>query len=250
VRDGQVVFLNSAGMNPDRKGTDVVLAAYTKALEHGLENTKLVIHSQRPLLEYKWRDPRTAGLLKDLLGRERVEVIERSFVNPRDVYAFGDICLYPARFDGMGLTIAEANACALPVITADHAPWNEFVTRENGSLIGCTRVYRTERSFHPFVEPDADALASEIILWSTRDVAAAKNAAREYARRHFDWEANATPLGKHLENAPLLEKAGAIRAAAEYEKSRRRTVREKISFNLPSVVKTARRSYRLAVGRS
>jgi glycosyltransferase involved in cell wall biosynthesis len=245
LRPGKTVFLLPAGLNPNRKGADFALRAFAKAADSGLRNAVLAIHSQHPLRDYRWDDPGAPALLENLVRRGLVEVIAQSFEDPRPLYQLGDVCLYPARFDGLGLTIAEANACGLPVIAPDHPPWNEFVTPRNGSLVPCARSYRTDRAFHPFCEIDTDALACELIAWTKRDVSAAKRAAFEFARERLDWNVNASALPDIVASAPLLDKDHAIQAADKYERGRRRSMRQKISFRFPAAVRFARRLYRL-----
>lgn len=115
----RVVFFHSAGMNPLRKGTDLVLRA-----AHALQAPfKLIIHAQVSL---KGFFPELAPLIEALLDDRKLEVVHETVGAP-GLYSRGDVYVYPTRLEGIGLTIAEAYACGLPVIVPDAAPMNEFV---------------------------------------------------------------------------------------------------------------------------
>ena len=65
----------------------------------------------------------------------RIEFIEKTVSAP-GLYFRGDVYLYPTRLEGIGLTICEALASGLPVITTNDAPMNEFVIDgETGYLV-------------------------------------------------------------------------------------------------------------------
>lgn len=108
-----------------RKGTDILLEAYSKLYNSG-ENYSLLIHSQvpyertgLPIENYK-----IPGL------HWRTETIA-----PPGLYHLGRVVVQPSRVEGLGLTIPEALWQGRPVITTDGPPMNEFISAVNGICI-------------------------------------------------------------------------------------------------------------------
>jgi len=104
--------------------------------------------------------------------------------------------------DGIGLTVPEALACGLPVVTVDTPPMNEFVKHGvNGRLVtpfeyrsradgyywpeAHCRVEDVARQMQHYVE-HADALGEH------------RRKARLYAEEHLDWAKNAMNLSSGL----------------------------------------------------
>ena len=190
----KIVFFHSAGMGGVnlRKGTDLAVKAF-----HDLDsrNCRLVIHSQVPLLKF---GQEIEGVVA---ADERIEFVQETVGAP-GLYHLGDVYLYPSRLEGIGLTVPEAIASGLPVITANSRPMSEFVLEnQTGRLarIASERrrsdgYYWPERScsvqhlseiMSGFVERRAD-------LWRWRA------AARDYALQYLDWKKNSRNLPQLL----------------------------------------------------
>jgi glycosyltransferase involved in cell wall biosynthesis len=54
--------------------------------------------------------------------RVRVENLE----DPAQLFSEGDVALQPSRYEGVGVTLLEAQACGLPVIAVDAEPMNQL----------------------------------------------------------------------------------------------------------------------------
>lgn len=125
-RKKPIIFFHSAGFGgvKFRKGTDILV----KAFRHVKGNVRLVIHSQANIDRY--------GDIKELiLNDERIEFLEKTVPLP-GLYHLGNVYVYPSRLEGIGLTVMEAMACGLPVISTDTPPINEFVIDGfNGKLV-------------------------------------------------------------------------------------------------------------------
>lgn len=123
-----IVFFHSAGMaqaSSMRKGTDLLVHAF----QHVTGSVRLLIHSQVALSQY-------GDEIKSIVENDtRIEFIEKTVSAP-GLYHLGDVYVYPSRLEGIGLTIPEALASGLPVITTNEMPMNEFVREQyNGLLV-------------------------------------------------------------------------------------------------------------------
>jgi len=183
---GPVTFFHSAGCAPQRKGTDLLLQAFA-----GIAlNARLVVHTQVPL-------EGEAAALADRLQREGRLQVELADVGPPGLYHRGDVYVYPSRLDGVGLTVAEALACGLPVIATDAPPMNEFVTADVGWLVRVERQYaRGDGYYWPLSIADVDDLRRAMHAVAERPEAlpATSRRAREYALAELDWRTNAAGL--------------------------------------------------------
>ncbi len=186
--DSQLVFFHSAGMGGTnlRKGTDLVVRAFQ--MVNG--SVQLVIHSQVPIEHY--------GLVANLIRLDtRIQFVEGTVAAP-GLYHMGHVYVYPTRLEGIGLTIPEALACGLPVITTDIAPGNEFVSPDtNGWLAKVVRAFPREDDYYwPQVECDVEDLARLMRnCVEDRDAVELRSqGARLYAEHQLDWRKNSCTL--------------------------------------------------------
>lgn len=188
-RSGQVVFFHSAGMQPARKGTDIVVEAFQSIRES--VNARLVIHTQRPL---------------DFSVGPNVEVILRTVGAP-GLYHLGDVYVYPTRLDGIGLTVCEALSCGLPVIATDVAPMTDFVKDgENGILVKVTGTHRRSDGYYwPMSEVTAKdlALGMRWFCENPEGLRRMKSVARLDAVARLDWKTNAKGIYEQVESVPI-----------------------------------------------
>jgi hypothetical protein len=127
--------------------------------------------------------------------------------------------------EGIGLTIAEALACGLPVITTDNAPMNEFVVQGvNGRLVPVERFQRRADNYYwdeSICNEAALAQAMQYYVDNSQQLADFKRQARRYAEERLDWAKNSAELPALLSGLRSQVKARAlVRAAAWYEYSR------------------------------
>lgn len=204
-----VVFFHSAGFGGfnNRKGTDLLLKAFQKVRG----SVKLIIHSQVPVSKY-------GDEASDLMSRDgRIQFIEKIVPAP-GLYHLGDVFVYPSRLEGIGLSIPEALACGLPVITTDNAPMNEFVEDGvNGLLVRVkeTRM-RVDGYYWPENIADVDDLAKKMQVYvDDRDLLAQhKRQARESAETMLDWMKNASELSHELQG--ILKESDRRRRRARF----------------------------------
>ena len=149
-----VNYVFPGGFLGHRKPLEPVLKAFEATRD---ERLRLVVKAQverkqvRPAADAAGRDPRIELRLADLPTAEHL----------RELAGF-DVCLAPARWEGLGLPLYEAIAFGIPAITNDAPPMNEAIhDGVNGLLVDGT-PNGTARSGIPALDPDIADLRSAI----------------------------------------------------------------------------------------
>lgn len=206
-RDKEVVFFHSAGMGGVnlRKGTDLLV----KAFGHVHGPAKLIIHSQVGLEKY--------SSVKELIENDsRIDFFVGSFPPP-GLYGLGDVYVYPSRLEGIGLSVVEALASGLPVITTDAAPMNEFVEHgKNGYLVEVERMaIREDHYYWPESICSINALtdAMQFYVDNLGVVGLQALSARNTALENFNWGKNSIIFRRLINKA----KSRAERQSADYK---------------------------------
>jgi 1,2-diacylglycerol 3-alpha-glucosyltransferase len=213
-RNDIVVFFHSCGLSPLRKGTDRLVRAF----RHVNGNAKLIIHSQVSL-------SKTSPIASLIARDRRIELIE-SEVGAPGLYHLGDVYVYPTRLEGIGLTVAEALASGLPVITTDAPPMNEFVVHDlNGKLVEVKKYQRRSDNYYwseSICSEAALTKAMQFYVDNIPSLEAYKQRALEYAEVNLDWRKNSHNLPALIENVhPNQERINAklMNKVARYEQS-------------------------------
>ena len=152
-----VTFFHSCGMDPYRKGTDLLLQAAEKVTE----DYKLIIHTQIELKSYFNDD--IDKIIEKLTKKGVLEIINKTVSAP-GLFHLGDVYVYPSRLEGIGLTIAESQACGLVPLVTDNGPMNEFVHKDYGYLINVSKYYAREDGYYwPECTPDIISMTNNMI---------------------------------------------------------------------------------------
>ena len=182
------IFFHSAGVGGInfRKGTDILVRAFQQVSGEA----KLVIHSQVPLSNY--------NELALLIEKDkRIEFFEGA-VPPPGLFHLGNVYVYPSRLEGIGLTICEALAMGMPVITTNCAPMNEFVDHEKtGILVDVEKfISRDDGYYWPESVCNEDALANAMTYFveNPKKINELSRNARTVSETKFNWESNANGL--------------------------------------------------------
>jgi glycosyltransferase involved in cell wall biosynthesis len=113
-------------------------------------------------------------------------------------YGEGDVYVYPARLDGLGLTLPEALSSGLPAITTDSAPMNEFVRHGQNGLLVRVKEYRARPDGYYWPESlcDEESLRESMrqYLRDPQMLTAHGACARTSAEEEYDWKRNASEL--------------------------------------------------------
>lgn len=195
-----ITFFHSAGMAPERKGTDLLLRAFLNTKN---QKSRLVIHSQ---LNIRDMYPELKESMDSLVDQNRLEIIEETVSAP-GLYYMGDIYVYPTRLEGIGLTIAEALSSGLAAIMPDWPPMNEFINRDCGMLVPVEKLYcRQDGYYWPMNEINTAELTKALDFCADNPslVNEMKQKAREHALERLDWNRNASAIVECFEQAELI----------------------------------------------
>ncbi len=204
-----VTFFHSCGVSPYRKGTDLLIRAFQE-IHH---DARLIIHTQSPI---------NIPDINDLIKKDdRIEVIEE-VVGAPGLYHLGDVYVYPTRLEGIGLTIAEAAASGLPVITTDNAPMNEFVKHGvNGRLVAVNYYKDREDGYYwPEGICSIKDLAANMQFYidHQHELVKLKATARQFAESNLNWKLNSASLPYQLSELNSISKPSRLYwSAAKYE---------------------------------
>ena len=174
-------------MNPLRKGTDYVIKAFDLLVKRH-SDIKLIIHTQANLQQFF---PDIIEIIDELINTQQLEIIEKTVSAP-GLYHLGDVYVYPSRLEGIGLTIAEALSCGLPIVTSDNAPMNEFVSYPSQAARIKKFYCRQDAYYWPICEVNSEDLAKkmEFFIENKKDICSFKKLTREHALEVLNWKKN------------------------------------------------------------
>lgn len=191
------IFFHSAGMSPYRKGTDLVLRAFSRLCG----NAHLILHLQEGAFG---SISDVAPLAEELATQGRLTIYDKEVPAP-GLYHLGDVYVYPSRLEGIGLTQAEALACGLPLIVPDNPPMNEFITPESGVLVPVDKLWsRADGYYWPQCLANLDGLAKamQTFVDEFASLPEKKAAARAFAEQRLNWFNNGGKLTAWLSRLP------------------------------------------------
>ncbi len=189
---GTVVFYFPGGFLGHRKPLEPVLEAFEGTADSRL---RLLVKAQvqrkqvRPAEEAAERDERIVVDLGDKPWREHLREL-----------AGCDVCLAPARWEGLGLPLYESIAFGQPAITNDAPPMNEAIHDGVNGLLVASHPSGTAKSGITAVDPDVGDLrrAIEELADDARRAELAAGAARVRDTER-PWGATVEGIGLMLE---------------------------------------------------
>lgn len=195
----QLTFFHSAGMS-NRKGTDVLIDAFIDGKLY--TQSRLIIHTQMPIQKLTNRS------VKNLCDFN-IEVIEKTVPAP-GLYHLGDVYVYPTTLDGLGLTMYEALACGMPVITTDCPPMNEVVNNQIGRLVS-VRDYkcRWDAYYWPLALVDKESLIDAMLYYIDNDdkINLYRDEARKCAVEKWNWEDRIEAINNAFVESKIIPRA-------------------------------------------
>lgn len=192
----KIRFFHSAGMS-ERKGTDILVQTYINS--NLKTKSELIIHTQLPC-------EKICGYTKEQLEENGITVIEKT-VTPPGLYYLGDVYVYPTRLDGLGLTMYEALACGMPLITSDFPPMNEVGNDQVVKRVKIKDFYcRGDAYYFPMCICDSKSLEEQMrwFIEHTDELNKIKLLARQFAEKHYDIQKRSKQVSDIFVNASLL----------------------------------------------
>ena len=160
----------------------------------GREGTTLLIeamqHVQAPLRLTIRVQENVAPKYQQMMARDpRIEYLAAT-IPYKELYATGDVCVQPQKWNGCSLPLQEAHAAGLLVMTTDRAPMNEWLPREplipvsgykTDSQIGGAYLRFDEAMLSPRM------IAQTMDAWYDRDIDKYSRAGKTWAEAN-SWE--------------------------------------------------------------
>lgn len=191
----KIIFFHSAGMSL-RKGTDILINTFINYKLY--EKSKLIIHTQISIKNF-------TNIKPNELEKFNIFIISKT-VHAPGLYHLGNVYVYPTRLEGVGLTIYEALACGLPVLTTNYPPMNEIINSKIGRLVKVKRNYcRSDGYYWPMSLCDEKDLANAMNFYinNCETIKIHSKNARKFAEHNLDWEKQSKKLSRIFENSAV-----------------------------------------------
>ena len=186
---GDVYFHYHAGLLGKRKPFKEVINAFSATREPDL---RLVVKAQI--------ERRMKFLERAVKQDGRIELVLEDL--PTDLhlqmFADADVCMAPARWEGLGLHLYEAIAFGQPIVCNDDPPMNELVTDGVNGLLVPSHPDGLANSGIPAKTVDVDALAAAISRLADPDLRAELSAGALRVREERSWDRTAADFAALL----------------------------------------------------
>lgn len=107
---------------------------------------------------------------------------------PADLYEIGDIAVQPSRYEGLGLSMLEAQSCGIPVLTVNGPPMNEIAAE---LLVPCSQVASISvmgKTIAAYT-PSAEGIQKVIEGIQGKDIRELSRGVRAKVERYYSWRA-------------------------------------------------------------
>jgi glycosyltransferase involved in cell wall biosynthesis len=127
--------------------------------------------------------PSELGKIKPAQG---IEVLLGNAPDPWMLYEEGDVAVQPSRFEGVGVSMVEAQACGLPVVALDAPPMNEIAPDLPVAVQEAVMVEILGKKIPSHI-PDVDSFRDRISSIAGKDISGLSRQARKRAEDGFSW---------------------------------------------------------------
>lgn len=175
-RERARVFVHNAGHGglKGRNGTRELLEAlWLCNCLKGTGDARFIIRSQKPL-------PEDVGPRGDLCGRLTWQT---GTVPAADLYAEGDVFVFPEKFNGLSLPLQEARAAGMLVMATERFPNNTYLPKGPLIPVAGYRPNRIGAAYTEFKEAvvDPKEIAAKIDDWYDRDISDYSEGGKQWA---------------------------------------------------------------------
>jgi glycosyltransferase involved in cell wall biosynthesis len=176
--DSPVTFHYHAGLLGKRKPFKEIIEAFTAT---GNPDLRLIVKAQverrmKYLRRAANRDPRIELVLEDLPTDQHLQMC-----------ADANVCLAPARWEGLGLHLYEAIAFGQPIVTNDDPPMNELIDDGESGLLVASHRDGEANSGIPAKTVDVAALTSGLERLADPELRARLERGAERKRVELTW---------------------------------------------------------------
>jgi glycosyltransferase involved in cell wall biosynthesis len=150
------VFVGGYTGRGDRKGADLLVKAFAEEFS-GQKNIQLYLKIN---MAYGNAVQDLVNLAKPVKDQVTINTITLTEPQMNDIYNLGDCFVSPSYAEGFNMTVLEAMACGLPVITSDFGGQIDYIPRENWLVAGDKYVPAryTPWDCGEWLKPDVDDL--------------------------------------------------------------------------------------------
>ncbi len=192
--DGRVVFHYHAGLLGKRKPFKEIITAFSAARGDQL---RLIVKAQ---IE------RRMGFLETAAASDRrIELVLEDLPTERHLQmcADADICMAPARWEGLGLHLYEAIAFAQPIVCNDDPPMNELIENEVSGLLVASHHDGETNSGIAAKTVDIPALTTAIERLAEPQLRSTLEAGTRRMREQLSWQKTVAAVGELLASSQL-----------------------------------------------
>jgi 1,2-diacylglycerol 3-alpha-glucosyltransferase len=185
----EVTFHYHAGLLGKRKPFKEVINAFSATKDPDLRLiVKAQIERRMKFLEKATKkDSRIELVLEDLPTDQHLRM-----------FADADVCMAPARWEGLGLHLYEAIAFGQPIVCNDDPPMNELITDGVNGLLVPSHQDGYANSGIPAKTVDVDALSDAISRLADPELRAELSAGALKVREQRDWKRTVEDLAALL----------------------------------------------------
>ncbi|MEO1446822.1 MAG: MSMEG_0565 family glycosyltransferase [Cyanobacteria bacterium J06635_11] len=173
------IYLTIGGIEP-RKNSIRLLKAFAQVRQQK-PNAKLVIAGGATLFDYQDYRRDFMALVKQLNLTDALVLpgVVADDALP-ELYRLADAFVFPSIQEGWGLVVLEAIASGIPVLTANQAPFTEFLSHSSAHLVNPTDIDAIAQAMTNIINPNI----SQQLIYNSQKII-----------ERYSWEASAK---KHL----------------------------------------------------
>lgn len=127
--------------------------------------------------------------LAALKRHPQIHVRVGSVPHPQDLYKGADIAVQPSRYEGVGLSMIEAQACGVPVIAVNAPPMNEVVLPDLLVNVETSITVNISGKALPSYIPSSDHLKTVVENIVGKDITELSRKCRQWVERKLSWNA-------------------------------------------------------------